>query len=234
MANFEDYDRVSDTLMYLSDNITLEFVVALSKKNASGERSFFHYETEYQSKYIGTNVARSIKRNMNFYFVLNNKMDFANGFILRPQDVAILTMAIEQRFLPYYFSEKKIFKVIENQLVLKGNFNPLLYAQNQYKFIKLSPIVCQDENGYKEGVRIEINNDYVDMDIDKFMGVYYILKNTDMYSTAVGLTTYVKTGPHGINNFPMKGLGGGSTPDDSAWRGSSKSAKDFLDNIKTK
>ena len=66
MIQFTDYDRITDILMYLSNTITLNFNVVLSRKDKTGKRSFFHYETEYPSKYLGVNTGRGIKRNMNF------------------------------------------------------------------------------------------------------------------------------------------------------------------------
>ena len=58
---------------------------------------------------------------------------------------------------------------------------------------------------------MEVNHqaEFVDMDIDKFIGFYYLLKNTDMYSAACNLINYVKTMPYGNNVFRMAGLGGG-------------------------
>ena len=59
---FTDYDRITDILMYLSNNITLNFNVVLSRKDKTGKRSFFHYETEYPSKCLGVNTGRGIKK----------------------------------------------------------------------------------------------------------------------------------------------------------------------------
>lgn len=214
MIQFQDYDRITDQIFYLSENLSLNFTTVLSRKDRTGARMFFHYETEYQSKYIGTDIARSIKRIMNFYFTIDNKNDFGNGFILRTNDVLIFCMIIEQQLLPLYFdSVKRIYKVIDDRLVIKGEYKDIMYAQSDYKFISLAPIVCTYEDGtYKEGVRMTVNNEseYVDLDIDKFMGFYYLLKKTDMYSVAANMVTYVKQQPYGTNIFSRKGLGGGA------------------------
>ena len=67
--DFTEYDRVQDTLMYLTDKIVLTFIVALSKKTLGGQRSFFHYETQYNSDSYGSQL-RSIKRNMSYYYTI--------------------------------------------------------------------------------------------------------------------------------------------------------------------
>lgn len=240
MIQFQDYDRITDQIFYLSENLSLNFTTVLSRKDKAGGRMFFHYETEYQSKYIGTDVARSIKRIMNFYFTIDNKNDFGNGFILRTNDVLIFCMIIEQQLLPLYFDPKKrIYKVIDNRLIIKGEYNDIVYPQSDYKFISLAPIVCTYEDGtYKEGVRMTVNNEseFVDLDIDKFMGFYYLLKNTDMYSVAANMVTYVKQQPYGTNIFSRKGLGGGAPLPD--WNepnyntNSNSKNNNFLDSIR--
>lgn len=216
--NFSDYDRITDVLMYLSNEITLNFTVTLSRKNKSGQRMFFQFETEYSSKYIGTDVARSIKRNMNFYFVIDNKTFFAGGFILKPQDVIILLKIIEDQIIPWYFGTKRIFSLTKDgsKLIIKGKFHPIYYTQSQDKYLRFDPFVyTYEDETCKEGIRMYLNSDsdWVDMDIDKFMGFYYILKNTDMYSAACSMTNYVKCPPYGVNVFRQAGLGSGRVQD---------------------
>lgn len=216
---FTDYDRITDILMYLSNNITLNFNVVLSRKDKTGKRSFFHYETEYPSKYLGVNTGRGIKRNMNFYFTLDNKNDFANGFILRPQDVMLLNMLIEKQVLPWFFDPiKRIFSITKDgeRLIIKGEFEPINYTQSEYKYISFVPIIYTYEDGtFKEGIRIYLNSqsEFADLDIDRFMGLVYILRNTDMYSVASSMLSYVKQSPHGTNIYSMIGLGGGYVQD---------------------
>lgn len=242
MVSFSDYDRVTDTLMFLSNNITLNFSVVLSRKNKSDERVFFHYETEYQSKCIGTNNVRGIKRMMTFYFTLDNKNDFGNGLVLRPQDVVILIMIIEKQLFPLFFDKDRIFKIKDNKLVIIGNYSPVVFTQSDYKYLRFTPIILEYENGlYKEGVRFELNNkhEYVDIDIDKFMGFYYILKNTDMYSAACNIVSYAKIPANGIETYSMKGLGGGvKTPNfsetDPIDRNMDDAKNTFFNDIKTK
>lgn len=249
MIQFSDYDRVSDTLLYLSNTITLNFNVILSRKDRNGGRSFFHYETEYGSKYIGVDKGRSIKRFMSFFFTIDNKEDFLNNFVLKPQDIYFLTTIIENKLFPLYFDPtKRIYKVIDNRLVIKGDFEPVIYAQSEYKYLGFTPIIyTYEDNMYKEGVRITINSesDYVDLDIDKFIGFYYILKNTDMYSAACNMTSYAKIPPYGVNVYSQQGLGGGAPVPE--WSGTDitndisqektngkKNGNSFLDNTRRK
>lgn len=242
LAQYTEYDRITDILMYLSSSFTLNFNVILSKKDKSGSRSFFQYETEYGSKFIGTDKGRSIKRIMQFFFTIDNKKDFTNSFMMRLQDVYLITTIIEKRLFPLIFGERRVYKIIEKQLVIVDKVDPILYAQSEYKFLLFEPIVYQYENKtYKEGVRISVNSkfDTIDMDIDKFLGFYYLLKTTDMYTAAATLINFVKLPPHGINVYSQIGLGGGAPlPDWSQTNDISETKEpvknNFLDNTRRK
>ena len=115
--DFTEYDRITDTLMYLNDDVTLNFTVALSRKSKNGDRLFYHYESIYGSDKYGGSL-RSIKRSMSFYFVLDVKSNFNHGFILRPQDVEILNRLITSKVLPYLSFEPIV--VIENEQECRG------------------------------------------------------------------------------------------------------------------
>ena len=202
---YEDYDRVVDTLLYLSDNIVLSFVTVLSSK-VNGVRRFLHSET------YATN--NSIKRSMRFYFSLDDRTSFGDGIILKPGDVQVLIMLLESKVFPWYFSEETIYKIIDNRLNIVGVFEKVDFIQSEYKYLSFVPIVYQfSDDSYKQGIRMYINkeSEFVDMDIDKFMNLYSILKNTDMYNAASNALTYAKTGQNGINvwesDVPKRGLG---------------------------
>ena len=211
VTHFIDYDRISDTLMFFSDSIMLEFVVNLSSKDKNGNRVFFHTEIDYDSnKYYGVDKGHSIKRRMTFYYVINDKRAFDRSFIIRPEDAMMLTMIIESQILPWYFDPKRnIFSIIEGQLKIIGKFQDITFAKNEYSYLKFSPCVYRfEDNTYKEGIRMYLSSDtYVDMEIDKFLGLYYFLSKVDMYSVACSMATYAKVEPYNVNAISMNGLG---------------------------
>ena len=240
--DFTQYERVQDTLMYLTDKITLTFTVALSKKMLNGQRSFFHYETQYKSDAYGSEL-RSIKRNMSYYFLISNKDIFGSGIVLRPQDVEILLMLIERKVLPWYFGtqEQHAFHMVDNKLVLK-EFAPVVYPQSETKFIGFEPIVYHFENTeqYAEGINLLFTEgESCPMTVDKFMGLYNILKS-DMYAIACNLCTYAKTPPYGVNVYKSVGLGASPNQqrNDTGWNNQNSykgfGSNSFLENTKKK
>lgn len=219
--NFTDYDRITDTLLFFNNNLTLNFTTVMARQDKTGNRISYHLETEYNSKYIGVDKARSIKRNINYYYTIDNRNDFGNGFILRQSDVAVLCMIIQQKIIPWFFGNTRIYGLVEdgNKLVIKNQYEPVIYSQSEYKFLKFEPLILSFEEGtFKEGIRITVNSDseYADIDIDRFLGFYHLLKNTDMYNVACSMLTYVKTPPYGTNVYTASiGLGGGRVPDNN-------------------
>lgn len=238
MIQFTDYDRITDTILYFSSNVTLSFNVSLSFKDKSGARSFFQYETEYASKYTGTEKARAIKRNMRFFYTIDIKNTFGGSIVLKPQDVFLLNMIIEQKILPMYMGKSKVFGLQNGNLVIKGNYQNVVYSQSEYRYLEFSPIIyTYDNDTYKEGVRMSISGvELVDMDIDRFFGFCQVLKNTDMYAVACNLVNYAKMPPYGIHVYSQFGLGGGTPVPE--WEEEEKPKKQeknsFLDSVKKK
>lgn len=231
--SFEDYDRITDTLMYLSDDLTLNFSVALSRKTITGERRFFQWEIMTGSDKYGSNK-RSIKRYMNFYFIINSKSDFNSGVVLRPQDVEILIMVIEQKILPWYFGDKKTnaFQMIGEDIALK-KFEPVVYTQSEAKYLVFEPIIFSYNEKSTRGIRMSLQSGIsADMEIDTFMGFLHILRS-DMYATACILANYAKMQPYGINTYNPVGLGAPPADKVDSWNSGFK-RNSFLDNVRSK
>lgn len=245
-TTFIDYDRVADTVMYLSDSITLEFVVQLSSKDRNGNRGFLHSETVYNSdKFEDQMQGRSIRRKMtSFYFVITDKTAFDRSFLIRPQDAQMLKMSIERDIFPWFYGNKPIYKIIDKEMKIVGEFNPMYYGRNEYSYLVFHPIVYSYEDGtFKQGIRLYISSEtvYVDMDLDKFMGLYYLIANTDMYTAACTLVAYAKTPPYDVNVWNRStGLAGSSNAsrNDATWNtdnsNSERKPNGFFNNLKKK
>lgn len=235
--DFTDYNRMTDVLMYLTDIITLNFTVSLYSKSKTGERRFFQYEAEYKTGDVYNSTTRTVKRNMNFYFTIDNKEQFTAGMILRPQDVEVLIRLIDTKVLPWFFGDDKVnaFQIVKNQLVLK-EFEPVYYTQSYSKWIKFEPIAYSFEDGsFSQGIQMSLaGGDIIPIILDKFLGFYHLL-HTDMYAAACNMVTYLKVPPYGINEFKTAGLGTGRPKEDWAPpKELEKRGNSFLENAKKK
>lgn len=206
-ANFSDYKRVTDTLLFLDLNYSLTFTTVLMSKNQSGSDSFF------QSEYMDQEGHISIYRQIKCYYVIEEKKTFGGGFLLWPNDVFFLCKTIEEKVFPWFFGNENIFAVKENKLVVLGKYSPVDYIRSMEQFLKFYPVIVTFKDGSeKEGVRIYVSSEekYMDIDIDKLVQLFYILKNTDMMNLAYNALSYAKIGPHGkdIQKSGSAGLGG--------------------------
>lgn len=211
MVNYCDYDRIADTILFLDNIHTLEFVTRLATKDKNGYRRFFEYETEYSSnQFIGIDKGRSIKRSFMFYYCIQNRNQFESSIILVPNDVFILKTLLKTKAIPWFFGENRIYKEKDNNLIITGNFDPIYYIKDQNHFISFEPITIKyEDETFKEGVRLTLpGNDYVDITLDKFLAFYTLLNAENMYNQSLNQVNYVKTAPYETNKFAMTvGLG---------------------------
>ena len=99
-VEYVDYDKITDDMMYLGNNINLRFNVLLSKKNSSidNSRRFFHSEYRYESKYDDTQVAVTIKRCFSYYMSIDVGGDnWDRSVMIRIQDIIILYAVINNK-----------------------------------------------------------------------------------------------------------------------------------------
>ncbi len=214
---FVNYDRITDNLLWLGrtgngESVYLKFVVDLVKLDQYNNERHFHSESKFYSKKLQRN-SQSITRNYNCYFVLNAGMDNI-GCILRPSDVQLLNMLIDSNIMPWFMGETRIFGMKGDTMRVLGNYIEQTIPLNERSYIKFIPVVItfEDTNSYKEGIRLELNdrNTCVDLTIDKFLELVYILRNTDMINLAAAMINYVKIPPYNINVRGEGGSYGGS------------------------
>lgn len=232
------YDRITYTVMYFSRDVSLEFVSKLSSKRTDGSRNFFHSEYEKISNYRLTNYSRTVRIKPRYYFCITIKDYFDGGFLINPSDVYMITESIKTKVLPWFFSNKRVFSIIDDKLVISGEYKPYMYPQSEYKYLSMIPTIYQYDDGkFKEGVRMFINSQdvYVDMTIDDLLGFLHIISTTDMVSLAALLCNYVKTQPYGVNmGQAAQGLGVSAYRDTEFDSLPPGSANDFLSKSKTK
>lgn len=206
-----DYDKVTDTLLYLSSSVILEFTLLLSRKNKNGKRTFFHSEVEYDSNYINEMKSRNINRYMKYFFVINDKKDYTCTLALNQGNVFFLLKTIETKIFPWFFGDNNIFQENDGKLEICGKYDVVCYIQSEYKSISFEPSVVETYNNkLAEGIRITLcnSNDPILITLDKFIEFYSILKNTDMYNVASTMAVYAKCGPYNIYPYKINGLGG--------------------------
>lgn len=192
---FDQFDRISDVLLYFNQDFSLRFNVKLSFKNRNGGRSFFSREYGYSSPYYNIDYSYSIRRDLTFFYTINNKNNYQDSVVIKPHDVVSLKVIFET-IMNWFVGPKRIFGVVNKELVIKGRWRRIMFPLSDYQYIAFTPIVIEYEDHNRvEGLHMEINNpeNTVDIDITKFFTFYYIICNTDMYACANSMINFAQS-----------------------------------------
>lgn len=197
-----DYERITDDLYWMSLGGVVRFSVSLARKNEDGTRRFFHREVEYNSKYIDKRRVTSVKRSFDYYihFEITNNPD---AFVMiRVSDIIALrnSLAIASK----WFST--CFALSDDKIIIKGAPKPeMINNLPMGRYIQLEPTVVKFDEQQVPGIRMFLsrNDLYIDITVDKFMGLVYIINTIDMHSTALAMINSLGGTPYGTNYYAM-------------------------------
>ena len=197
---FMKYDKISDDVLVLGPNAVLRFSVSLSKIS-SDKRYHFYKEFEYPSKSKEFPRLVTIKRSYDYYLsienVQKNKLTDDKAFIrigindlyrFRSQLEEVYRWIFDKRY-------KSLYATSKGKLVLTNPIpESILGGYPQNKFLRFVPTVI-GKDGFPEEKGIELAmsnyNNYVVMNIDRFMGLYYTVTNFNMYQCAQTMVGYL-------------------------------------------
>lgn len=203
------YDKISDDLCLLGYNTVLRFNVGLSKPTQEGKRYHYHQEYEYSTnKYIDTNKLMTIRRQFDFYMSIENLRQNDSGIkeyiMIRIQDIIYVRQMLN--LATKWFTEyDDLFAVKDNKTILLGNVNPIFIdGLASGKYLKLEPtVITYNNDSTTSGIRMYLSapDNYVDMSIDRFMGLVYLIDSINMYESAQLLLNYLQRPEFGTNLY---------------------------------
>lgn len=211
---FLKVEKLSDDMYTLGPNVVLRFNVHLAR-NANNTRYHFHKEFEYSTNIKDYDSLVTIKRSFDYYMSLENCQKDSNGnkvFIrIGPSEYIYFKKALEEAVA--WFTDikyDKLFVYDSGKLTL---LQPIPeFVMNKLpmgKYIRLEPVVIDKgmANADKEpGVRIELGSDsnFIDINVDKLMGLYYLVSTFNMYQAAISLVNYLGRPPLGTSRIVME------------------------------
>lgn len=196
--DLNNYDKMSDDMYRLGPNMVIRFNVLLNKNSEKYGKTNYHQEYEYVSSQTRTPV-RMIRRSFDYYITVENERsteiiqkDFAN---VRVQHMLKFIRFLEMG-MRWFSSEEfnDIYQIKDAQLVLVKHPKKLTIDLDMNKQISIEPIVHSDRlRNQSQGVRISLNSDlnYCDLSLDKYAGLYYLMKSVDMYNIACTMVNYL-------------------------------------------
>lgn len=201
---FLDYDKITDLVYELGQKTVLELVVSLSRKNETTlDRYHFHKEFKYDSKYSNRKMI-SIKRSFDYYLQLNKIDVTGSSIMIRVQDMYLVLSKFQNALK--WFETAGVFGIkqgTKDMYIKTKQQSILISGLAAGKYIQLDPIVIVWENTgtQTQGIRITLGDPsiFVDVTIDRFYGLVYILNNIDIYGAAQNMVNYLQRPEYGTN-----------------------------------
>lgn len=194
MKDALEYEQISDDLMILDgQSAVLRFNVKLYSRNLNGSAEPFHKEFRYDSKFSNKSVGYSIRRNFTYFLSINGLKNYSHTM---PLMITIYDMLLFKAYLTNtykWITSMDIYAIKNNDLILKGQYEPLVMTTIYNKQISFEPIVLTKSNDIKtQGIRMIIDSNWViNIEANKFAGLIYLIDSIDMYNAAITLLNYL-------------------------------------------
>ena len=188
--NFNDYEKIQDTLLYLGNTFVLKFNVSLASKDKHGNRKFYYSEYQYQSRYPDYGNVVSIKRQFKFYMTIEEVMNYQNSVLITIGDMPMLrgTLTAAARWI----QGSSVFGLNpDGQLRILEDARTMMNL-GQNSGLLFEPVIIPMPDGTSaKGIRMSINDEknYVDMEARNFMAFYEIIRSIDMYNAACSIVS---------------------------------------------
>ena len=209
---FLQLDKISDDVLTIAPNIVLRFNVSLSKIS-SGKRYHYHREYMYASKTVPEPLI-TIKRSFDYYLSFENtvKDDRGNKLFIRIGIAEFLLLKHGFEEVTLWFTDNKyknLYARNGNKLILTSPI-PRFRIQGlpQGKYIEFSPTILDkgmSEADKEPGVTIDFGDGFnvINISLDRFMGLHYIISCFNMYQSAITLLNYISRPPTGTNSINL-------------------------------
>ena len=203
LVAYDDYDKIIDDIVYLGSKLYLRMTVVLSNKyDKDGQfyRESFHKEYRYASKYSKSKLV-TVKRSSFEYYLSLDKTDTKASIWIRPQDIIILRMKLSE--VSSWFTDDT-FAIKNGSLIVYKRKPSILIKKLMFdKYLQFDPVVIIWENTGEQvqGVRITLGdqNEFVDVSMNKFYALLYIIQSINMYESAQLLLNYIGRPENGTN-----------------------------------
>ena len=192
-VNFLDYDKIADDLIWFDKDIVLRFNVKLASKTADGKRRHYLNEIQYKAKkYIDKDKVLTVRRHFDYYLSIDVRYEFESSVLIKAKDM--LNVRARLKMASKWFADGIFGKDKKGKLHVVGSPRPIDITNLSGKYIRLEPaIITYDNEEQIEGVRLILNGErQVDISVDKFMELLYVINGMDMYTCAIGLVNYIR------------------------------------------
>lgn len=211
MICHDDYEKLTDNIYFLGNNTVLRLNVILASKREDNTRYSFHQEYEYTtSKYMNKNRVVTLRRSFDYYLSIENlkatPYNDKEFIMVRIQDMCHFIGKIQQAskwFLDPSF--RTLFATSKGKLTVLDRVPPIEMFING-KCLRLEPVIIDYADNTIEGVRMFLNSEtnYIDISLDRFMGLLYLVERINLFESAQLLVNYLGRPDYGTNTYQFR------------------------------
>ena len=208
-----DYDRISDKVMWLGFGATLNFNVDLffkRKDNVSKEniKENFHREFLYKLNQDDGTYRVKILRDFNYYFTIEyNLNNIKERATIGPDQIYFFIFNLK-KVMQWFIGENginTIFSKKDGKLFIPTHPEPIKINLAFDGYIEFEPAI-DSSSGYEViGVKCYLNNDgiFFFMNSDTLFSLYHMVSTCNMYSLAQNILNYIGRPEYGTNSYNM-------------------------------
>ena len=202
---YENYNSMSDTLFTVG-NLAIKFYVKFNYNVPNKGKRSYYSECTYMDK--NGDIGMSIQRRIFPHLSIENRMLFEGMtnkeyIIINIGDMFYVNSRLSA--MAQILLDPNTFKYNSNNRLELVKAHEEIGIQLYGKRLEMIPIVINRENGQVQGVRVTLQeaNNYTDITIDEFMGIYQIFKTIDVYGYAASMLAFMGRPEFGTNNYNM-------------------------------
>ena len=209
-----DYERISDKVMWLGFGAALNFNVDLffQRKNPTGTEKIkenFHREILYKS-YPDDPYKAKIIREFTYYFSIDyNCEDIKTRAVIGPEQIYFFIFNLK-KVMQWFIGEDGINKIFSKKsngkLFIPTHPEPIKISLAFGNYIEFEPAINLSYNGYETiGVRTYLNSDgvFFFMSSDILFSLYHMVTTCNMYTLAQNMLNYIGRPEYGTNSYNM-------------------------------
>ena len=205
----DNYEKITDELMWLSKDWMLKFTVILNRKTDKFGRQNYHKEVGY---FKDNNYCVNINRSFDYFLMIESNTKDYNGIkdsvSIRVTDMYVLKFklnAVAEWFTAEH--NQGLFAKKDGKIFMPRSVNPIRITGLMFdKYLEFEPSILTLENGEQMiGVRMYVNSDVnsVFMEISRFLGFKDFIETFNMYQSAQLMLNYLQRPEYGENLYDM-------------------------------
>ena len=206
-----DYDRISDKVMWLGFGATLNFNIDLyymKKDLNTNEKIKENFHREYLYKLNPNDISYRVKiiRDFTYYFTIElSTKDVKDRVVIGPDQIYFVIFNLK-KVLQWFIGEDGIVTVFsrkDGKLFIPTHPEPIRINLAFGNYIEFEPAIDMCNGHETIGVRAFLNNDstFFFINSDTLFSLYHMLSTCNMYGLAQNMLNYIGRPEYGTNSY---------------------------------